>query len=133
MREIRFRAWDRLNNKFRVFEKILYGVDGNPIAVQFEGDEDITGMDFVNLVEYTGLTDSRGRDVYDGDLFGKMGGDVERPNEYEIHAKVYFDEDLAAFCIDDQRGGWEYLSDYLNKQKNEREIIGNIYENPELL
>lgn len=93
-----------------------------------EGD-----LDEKTLGEKTGLHDKNGKEIWEGDLFGKMGGDVERPNDYEIHARVYFDEELGAFCIDDNRGGWEYLFDYLNKPKTEKEVIGNTYENPNLL
>lgn len=98
-----------------------------------EGNEVREYRKNLELIEFTGLHDKNGKEIYQGDMFGKMGGDVERPEEYEIHAAVYFDEDLGAFCIDNQRGGWEYLSDYLSVPRNEREVIGNIYEHPHLL
>jgi len=127
-REIKFRAWD--NEGGRWIE---------PEYVRIEGTGDIRcALTSVNereliIVQYTGLKDKNGKEIYEGDLFGKMGGDVERPSEYEIHARVYFDMDLGAFCIDDNRGGWEYLADYLLVSRNERDVIGNIFENPELL
>jgi len=132
-RIIKFRAWD---TKGKTMDYSPYGDEfmgeGTPINACLNGypfDKDGGQI----LMQFTGLLDYNGREVFEGDLFGKMGGDVERPGEYEIHARVYFDEDMSAFCIDDNRGGWEYLSDYLDKLSNEREIIGNVWENPELI
>jgi len=125
-RIIKFRGRSVENGQWKYFD--LHG-----LAID---EEKRVGFQFLRtdtITQFTGLLDKNGKEIYEGDLFGKMGGDAERPGEYEIHAKVYFDEDLGAFCIDDQRGGWEYLFDYLQKSRNEREVIGNIYENPELL
>jgi uncharacterized phage protein (TIGR01671 family) len=76
--------------------------------------------------------DKNGVEIYEGDLFGKMGGDTERPDEYEIHATVYFD-DIGAFCVEESNGGWEYLPNYLDDSKSSNEVVGNIHGNPELL
>lgn len=129
MREIKFRAWEPTNKV--MYPMAMVGEPANPSVWTSANWRECT--EEVVIMQFTGLYDKNGKEIYEGDMFGKMGGDVERPGEYEIHAIVYFDEDLSAFCIDDNRGGWEYLFDYLNEQRNEREIIGNKWENPELL
>lgn len=134
-RTIQFRAWDQVLGLCRV-ESIAFPLGGHMGAVTVVNrDAEYYTLSFENahLMQYTGLKDKNGKEIYEGDMFGRMGGDRERPDEYEIHAVVYFDNDMGAFCIDDQRGGWEYLGDYLLVSRNEREVIGNIYENPELL
>jgi len=134
-RLIKFRAWDG-NKMISGDDDCDYGGNGPSAESEWCSMTSLAQMyerKGWTLMQFTGLKDKNGKEIYEDDLFGKMDGDTDRPGEYEIHARVYFDEDLSAFCIDDQRGGWEYLSDYLLKPGNEREIIGNIYEDSELL
>lgn len=71
-------------------------------------------------------------DLYEGDMFGKLDGDRDRPGEYEVWGTVTYDSDEAAFCVQQTNGGWSYLADYLRKP-GFVEVIGNIHSNPELL
>lgn len=133
MREIKFRAWDKENKKMREVTCINFYDEYIYCDETASGEYTRLPIYETPLMQYTGLKDKNGVEIYEGDVFGLLGGDVERPNEYEFHAKVYFDNDFSAFCVELYNGGWEYLSDYLDNPKNEREVIGNIYENPELV
>lgn len=115
MREIKFRAWAK-NSK-----QIIQDYNGNLNDKDFE------------LMQFTGMVDKSGVEIYEGDLFGEMGGDKERPGEYEVFGEVYFDMDFAGFNVRYPNGGWSTLGEHLLQTKNHREVIGNIYENPELL
>jgi len=98
------------------------------------GNDFISPMNGIKeSMQYTGLLDKNDKEIYEGDLFGKMGGDIERPDEYEMHARVYFDVDLASFVVDAFNGGWQYLDVYLRDRTTSREVIGNVHENPELI
>lgn len=93
----------------------------------------ITGVDRHNLiaeVQFTGLRDESFSkvEVYEGDLFGKSDS-----NGVEVYGEVYFDTDFAGFCVRYPNGGWTTLGEHLLNKQNYREVIGNIYENPELL
>jgi len=123
MREIKFRAW----NNSKAVEKMLHW----EFIKQIRMDE-IFERPNLNVMQYTGLKDKNGKEIYEGDLFGKFGGDKERPGEYEIHGQIKFDTDFAMFVIELTNGGWMELFDYMNNRQNQREIIGNIYENPDL-
>lgn len=92
----------------------------------------LTGVEVLSIDQFTGRKDKNGKEIYSGDEFGiyKLSGDFE--GTFEPWGKVYFDDDLASFCVELPNGGWEYLSDYLDKEKHS-EIFRNIYENPELL
>jgi len=131
MREIKFRAWE-----IDWYNKVLKSTQGRMIQWEDIRDDFATVQaqksKFI-LMQYTGLKDKNGKDIYEGDLFGKFGGDKERPGEYEIHGQIKFDTDFAMFVIELTNGGWMELFDYMNNRQNQREIIGNIYENPELL
>ncbi len=76
--------------------------------------------DDVELLQFTGLTDVNGNEIYDGDLV-RLTDDLEDP----IY-KVTFDE--AKFEI--SGGGVCYD---LNEEFMNCEVIGNVHTNPELL
>lgn len=69
----------------------------------------------------TGLLDKNGKEIYEGDII-----ENERLG---IHVAEWA-ADIAGFVFDDKKGGedWQYILDI-----GGTEIIGNIYENPELL
>ena len=104
MRQIKFRAWDKVNKKWLETELILK-------------DEQ------VDFVEFTGLLDKNGEEIYEGDIvrFGFA-------NNLTTHEVVFDKNFMCRDMIHNRRevGMREFWSDRL-------EIIGNIYENPELI
>jgi uncharacterized phage protein (TIGR01671 family) len=121
MRETKFRVWDILNKEWFDETVCVLGQDGKLIFwdmynKSFEPLEEKTYIP----IFYTGLKDKNGKEIYEGDVFNL--GDI-RIN-YEVSFK------------DDYYGGRQIgnksrvgLSHWIEKI----EIIGNIYENPELL
>lgn len=119
MREIKFRAWDGQDTMIYFdFNSIRHDglIDWN------ENKYSDTGgglyIDNCNVMQYTGLQDKTGRDIFDGDI-------VETDTENIVSIK--YNNDFGAY----QAGGFP-----LTKRDIEElniEIIGNIYENPELL
>lgn len=75
--------------------------------------------------QFTGLKDKNGKEIYEGDICNCR--------EYECFGKVEWNNEEAGFyfCVVMEGGGFEeeHLYDYVD----ELEVIGNIYENPELL
>lgn len=133
MREIKFRLWDKkleVMYPLGCLADILYGTT-------FEENYG-NNLTRYEVVENTGFKDMFEHEIWVGDIFGEWGGDRDYPSAFEVHGVVYFDEDLGAYCVDDKRGGWHYLSDYLHPEPRRyqgysKEVEGNIYENPELL
>jgi len=121
MREIKFRAWDSkkmvylapLEVENQNMGLILSGnIDGKPEAV----------------MQYTGLQDKTGRDIYEGDIIEAYGY-VQKPKMV-----VKFDEKMAGFIPFIWKQAYEYV-DYIGYFSYEDWciVVGNIYENPELL
>jgi len=79
--------------------------------VGFDGDG------FFKLMQYTGLKDKNGKEIYEGDIVKGTGGEF---NEEVWEAGWNEDRDFIGWSITPQN-----CEDGL-------EIIGNIYENPEL-
>ena len=81
-------------------------------------------FDDIELMQYTGLKDKNGKEIYEGDIIQILGGEYEQ-GFYEWNEKVQI-KDL----IYDGFNLMMTISQIGNKAI---EVIGNIYENPELL
>ena len=127
-REIKFRAW--ITNLSIPF-----------MAVQGEPDIETLGSFFHHycgseqekLMQFTGLKDQKGNDIYEGDIIGDWT-DVDGKME-QSKLTVYFDEMLGQWMLDNSSKQDKTISYSLfsELQDFEYEIIGNIYENPDLL
>ena len=113
MREIKFRAWDKEDKKMSsnwCALNILKAID--------EG----RNKDIKVLMQYTGLKDKNGKEIYEGDI---LKGDWSIVDDIEV-GEVEFYGGVFRFKPAGQPLSYGY---YLK----ECEIIGNIYENKELL
>ena len=112
MREIKFRAWHKgYIKKSSMRPTMLY--DDNPgdcLVWQNQGQP-------IDIMQYTTLKDENGKEIYEGDIFKILA----EPEEINV---VTWDE--GKYLLEDH-GLW--LSDWYKHG----EIIGNIYENPELI
>ena len=133
MRTIKFRAWDKEYEKMTYFDDEDY--EYNPPLVfrldqvfkknsNYDDYEDFEYNDITDKVEvmqYTGLHDKNGKEIYEGDIVKSFFVDTdEAGNEiYKYYIiEVKYDEVLCSYKIDK----------FMNL-----EVIGNIYENKELL
>ena len=120
MREYKFRAWDKR------FKRMVYD---SPMAILFLNDSDH------ELMEYTGLHDKNGKEIYEGDI---LLPDKELSLTLYTHPKhlVEVVYECGFFGVRDlgtrhgriDGGMMVNPDDWLDT-----EVIGNIYENKELL
>ena len=120
MREIKFRAWDKELEKMHYDIEYIYDDVGTSCASFGDILEDTERF---NVVQYTGLKDQNGKEIYEGDIvcFDTLY------NEHYIGEVRYF-EDSASFFIIAKEHCRECLDDVYAL-----EVLGNIYENKELL
>lgn len=127
MRDIKFRVWD--NERNAMFNSKSVDIDF------FEGKIEITSdtirydevytdeiKDF-ELMQYTGVKDKNGREIYEGDI-------VEYKNEYHV---IEWDDCkfmAKGFYCSSQDTPDDFFSEFAYTNCK---VIGNIYENSELL
>lgn len=123
MREIKFRVWDK--------EKQIM-LHGFPFDITFE----LQNEPYVAM-QYTGLKDKNGKEIYEGDIITKIhyveeynmtdfGTDLGKRKETLIVKMPDFYYWLANAAGD---VGEDYIGEYVS----EMVVSGNIYENPNLL
>lgn len=104
MREIKFRAWD-----YRKKQMLDFDLDDAHKVIPYTDSP---------IMQYTGLKDKNGKEIYEGDI---------------LHLEFYLDWIVkwheAGFHIHILNNPETYYS----LVPSNREVIGNIYENPELL
>lgn len=139
MREIKFKAFLRCNQRlangitlgYEKFPKGIYEVMdlnfANEIATLWSEKEQTSfevSFRKIELMQYTGVNDKNGHEIYEGDIIEF----VSRLDDSKRIGTVRYWAGDAAFLIECEREIFFLFHDALN-----REVIGNIYENPEIL
>lgn len=124
MREIKFRVWNKI-------DKVLT----QPHSIN---DEILDNKDILEVMQYTGLKDKNGKEIYEGDILTADYCSIKRavkrgfiPKPIKIKGKVYWRD--ACFAIDAPPIIYLLSDVYIPKYYKTIEVIGNIYQNPELL
>lgn len=123
---IKLRAWDKVNNRMQSWEELL---SGREFKAKLQ-DPEAHGM---VLMMWTGLTDENGVEVYEGDIlrveFEYIDYDGVSHTEFCIGV-VEYSENRGCYMVD---AGYPESEELVNWLEDTTVVLGNIYENPELI
>jgi YopX protein len=104
-RTIKFRAWDKGNREIRT--DVVVGRLGSQGYVESQAGNLFEGV----LMQYTGLQDKNGRDIYEGD---------------KLQVTSYLTSEIS---FSERDGAWFYGSRRLTRKvARDLEVIGNVFE-----
>lgn len=136
MREIKFRAKDKYTGKW-VYGDLIHnqkvtkkGLEPRVMVGGYEVDED-------TISQYTGLKDVNNKEIYEGDIvkwtfFFYIGSEVQK----DLVGIIKWYQGGSIFDVikhDIEEAGFYGISDLNTDTESDCEIIGNIYDNKELL
>lgn len=129
-REIKFRLWDE--NK-----KVMHQADQSTYLLQTDGKVNSHELGILEgylhtpqllALQYTELKDKNGTEIYEGDI-------IRVPDLYETpenNSPTFHNEEVI-YTLGCFYSGGDPMLDYWDYLSDESEVIGNIYENPELM
>ncbi len=109
MREIKFRAWDNI-------KKEMFKLSATPVS-------ELT-ISSVPIMQYTGLKDKNGKEIYEGDIIS---------GKHYVLGKVEWDDYKMRYVCERENGTFAISVSTSMVVLYGGHVIGNIYENPELL
>lgn len=122
-REIKFRAWSKYRKQVINLDGINFGK--GQLAIWYnttDGDTvDSLPLEDLELMQFTGLLDKNGKEIYEGDIVLVDWND-SRYEPHNVEVK-WSDKEL----------GWEIEGGCLTTDNHHFEVAGNKFENPELL
>ncbi len=129
MREIKFRVWDKENKQILDVQELDYGdsYNGQPMIRTTMYNDYFDTEDMI-LMQYTGLKDKNEKEIYEGDILEYKTREYLTDEIYCKNFVVKWNQKTASYIL---RNSETTLS--LNYVYLTSEVIGNIYDNPELL
>ena len=124
-RIIKFRAWDKVQKRMFNITNLTWDITGQLVYFLTEN--------ISPPMQFTGLTDKNGKEIYEGDIV-----------KYKKHEGYLLDDFIAEiiwkdvqWSISDPKGKMRDVDfgevDEFDDVLDHLDVIGNIYENPELL
>lgn len=126
----KFRAWDKhsqkmfANDELLIWNNNVYANDSKKLTCN-----NLKGwsIDDEYLMQSTGLRDKNGKEIFEGDIVRQVRTQPITENETITGVVIMIE---GAWLI---MNDCEQLASYLWSETDENEIIGNVYENTELL
>ena len=131
------RYWDEEIKKMYYVAKLqMWGTDDmwtvDLCSVHTDGEQlfDVEGIDTDNLMQCTGFRDSKGNNIFEGDIVSFIDyTDTENGySECDCIGIVQWDDDTASLIVTNRLSAESY-----EVLDGECVVIGNIYENPDLI
>ena len=143
IREIKFRAWFKPLKRIYAVRELKFNRGGNIVIMTNHtgGTNEVS----YELMQFTGLKDKNGKEIYEGDILRQGEGEHETLIEVKFGNGTFdsgcynFTGFYGVYLKIGFGGGFkkgdlcEDMDEITQEECSRREVIGNIYENPELL
>jgi hypothetical protein len=124
MKEFKMKAWLKKENKMVAiigidlnYQYIRYTDDGN----LFKDNYKIADFKDIELLQFTGTKDKAGQELYEADVILFNDG-ID-----DIYGLISYDDDEGTYRV-----SYENITEPLSDREGDFEIVGNIFENPDL-
>lgn len=117
----RYRAWDVELKSMKEVTDIDYRLECVELS-DSDGNTYIQGFSNIKLMQSTGLTNKNGKEIFEGDILGTKDGLLNGVVKYSSSLGMWINTLI-------RYSNFERLCSIANS----REVIGNVYETPELL
>ena len=123
----KYRMWNEIISRFHSVDGLYFDRE----VAQYKDEVGVSRLiKFQNaiLMQSTGLYDKNGKEIFEGDILG-----VDTDEEI-VNLNIYWDSKHALFMFESKKyNEKDLLAELVEDNTYPFEIIGNIYENPELL
>lgn len=124
MKELKIKAWLKKEKKMLS----IIGIDFNYEYIRYTEDDNLFNSDYkvaefkdIELLQFTGLKDNGGQELYEADVI-KFNDGID-----DIYGLISYDDEDGTYCV-----SYENITEHLSDREGDFEIVGNIFENPDL-
>ena len=124
MKEFKMKAWLKKEKKMVAiigidfnYEYIRYTEDGN----LFNENYKTVAFKDIELLQFSGAKDKAGQELYEADVI-RFNDGID-----DIYGLISYDDEDAVYCV-----SYENVTEHLSNMAGDFEIVGNIFENPNL-
>lgn len=130
MREIKFRAWDEQEKQWFRFPFVVDS--SGRVYREYIGGGKVERN--IVLMQFTGLKDKNGKEIYEGDIVS-LHHKLKSAMDFYKNMEVYRCTQRGEWRCESHNGAVNSMSLFggLSGHGTNLEVIGNIYENPEIL